>query len=455
MNQLDEFLTRRVRKAGTRNTYKTYLTLFFKSIKKQPENYIDKNIDLYENGKRREALQQYVDDLYLFAKNIEDKAPKSQALAFSTVKTYFRYHGLDIKSNTWDDLKSRNNLSNPRAVTSKSTPTKVQLSYLLSTTGTKQKAFILFTASSGMRISEVIRLEFSDVDFESRTIHIRKNIAKGGYERYTFFTEEAKKWVQRWIKEERETFLIHCYEISPFIRKMFEKKGIYGQFDKNAKKYVPLRKDGCQVSWEEMFKDDKRVFPLSDSAGRKLWYNLLEDAGQPFNEKSNDETQTDRYLMNYHSLRRFFHTACEVARIDERYENYMIGHTDSLTNLRRAYNDDNQFREAVRKAYNEKLEQELTILSDAAKVKSELEPRLNDQQNFITKLRNENALLKDKINDLEMNYRTMISEAARQESIAGSERAESQYQQKRIDELEEKVKLLLYAMKKNKDYDID
>jgi len=422
MNQIDDYLKNRIRKKRSRWTYKSYLNAFFKSINKSPDDYLI-DLDEIERDKRFAKIKAYTNDLRLFAKNIAEKPPKTQSSMIYTVKGFFRYYGVELKQNVWYDILNMNGIMNPRPITPKKTPTCHDLKYILENASIKHKAFFLFIATTGMRINEACSIHINDVDLETNTVTIRDVITKKGYSRTTFFTDEAKYYLERWL-EERDDFLVHAYQSSGFVRKQYKQKGI--------------------TENKDMFKSEKRLFPFSNTSGRTMWYNLLEQAGDPFNEKTNDSRlKHQRYFYNEHCLRRFFQTMLETSRMDSRFIDYMIGHADRLMTT---YTDDNLYRETVRKAYKEH-ESHLTIFSDANKIKSTLEPKIDMQDRYITKLRNENAMLEQRIDELEQKMERDNKTIYQQHDTKEQQHYTIESQQKEIDELKYQIKTLVKLLK--------
>ena len=62
----------------------------------------------------------------------------------------------------------------------------------------KHRTLLMMTYSSGLRVSEVVKLRREDLDFKRSIIHIRG--AKGRKDRYTLFSEIAQKTLRIYIK---------------------------------------------------------------------------------------------------------------------------------------------------------------------------------------------------------------------------------------------------------------
>ncbi len=67
---------------------------------------------------------------------------------------------------------------------------------------TRDKAIILLLYSSGIRVSELCNLNLEDLNFEKNTIRISGG--KGGKDRYTFFSEECKVELKKYLSSRKE-----------------------------------------------------------------------------------------------------------------------------------------------------------------------------------------------------------------------------------------------------------
>ena len=70
-------------------------------------------------------------------------------------------------------------------------------------TGIRDRLIIELLYSSGLRSVELINLSEYMVDIEEREIRV---IGKGGKERFTFFSETAKKWLIKYIAEKQKQY---------------------------------------------------------------------------------------------------------------------------------------------------------------------------------------------------------------------------------------------------------
>ena len=71
------------------------------------------------------------------------------------------------------------------------------------TTNLKHKAMLMITYSSGLRVSETVRLKMTDIDSKRMTVRIRQG--KGGNDRYSILSHTALDHLKQYWKEYRPT----------------------------------------------------------------------------------------------------------------------------------------------------------------------------------------------------------------------------------------------------------
>lgn len=64
-----------------------------------------------------------------------------------------------------------------------------------------ERAIVEMLLSSGLRVSELCNLKLEDVDFNSLTIYVK--CGKGGKDRTTYFTPVARKYLRKYLKDNR------------------------------------------------------------------------------------------------------------------------------------------------------------------------------------------------------------------------------------------------------------
>ncbi len=75
------------------------------------------------------------------------------------------------------------------------------LKLLGSLTNLKHKSLLFLTYSSGLRVGEVVRLRFQDIDIERKTIFIKQG--KGNKDRYSLLSDAALDVINQYIQKDR------------------------------------------------------------------------------------------------------------------------------------------------------------------------------------------------------------------------------------------------------------
>lgn len=326
---------------------------YFEFIENHPDGYFKK----YNEKQLKEHL-------LTFMIKIEDLPPRTQTNLFSSVKKYFKLNDAKIKESYWEELKQRNKLKKARSITKKATPTLSDLKKIFSYANLKQKTLFMFCATTGLRIGEAVQLIFADIDLDKRYVHIRPEVGKGNYERFTFFTPEMKELFQEW-KKARLKLLQGKHIKSLYVREMLENKGYTIKMEKERQeknkdgalvwiyRYIVL-KDGKQLSKEELLNLDNRVFPFSKTNAETMWINLIEKVGEPFNIRdTNPKFKKPRYLYNQHCLRRFWYTQLSSSRINTEYRDFIGGHMSQLDSSYIRFLDNVMWIDKIKQEYDE------------------------------------------------------------------------------------------------------
>ena len=77
-------------------------------------------------------------------------------------------------------------------------------------TGIRDRLIIELLYSSGLRSIELINLSEFMIDIEEREIRV---VGKGDKERITFFSENAKKWLIKYIEEKKKQYANYTREV--------------------------------------------------------------------------------------------------------------------------------------------------------------------------------------------------------------------------------------------------
>lgn len=82
-----------------------------------------------------------------------------------------------------------------------------------------ERALVEFLYSTGMRISEVVSLNISDLDFDKKSIYI---VGKGDKERHVLFSDRSKYYLEKYLQARKEKGIeseaLFCANRKPFTR---------------------------------------------------------------------------------------------------------------------------------------------------------------------------------------------------------------------------------------------
>jgi len=297
------------------------------------------------------------------------------------VKVFLERYDVELKKREWQDIMTRNNLRRARPITQKATPNNADLRAILSYGDIKSRALFVFTCTTGMRIDEILSLTFDDIDMEKCHVHVKREIAKCGSSRDTFFSIETRELLNQWLIE-RERYLIRGYRKSKFVRNKLEREGF------ELRKYNHIwcvLLDNIKLSNGELIRMENRIFPFEYQNVATMWHNLLEKAGDPYNKKDGKY-----YLYNIHSLRRFWFTQMESSGANINFINYMGGHESELNS------DYTSFDVKKLKEDYDKHQNYLSIFSRMDEIDRFIKPELQKQDSTISKIVIENMELKQR-----------------------------------------------------------
>jgi len=257
-------------------TYRLALNEFFKSVYGQDGLELEEKGDKYFLEDRN-----YEEDIQNFFKSICGKAPKFARQMLRVVTLFLRENHVELREKPWlqtiiRQLKAARTASNRRRV-QRWDPTTEQLRRAFSHAPIQGKALFLTMASSGIRISEVLKVNTGDIelDKEPARIRISGEFSMAHKPRVIFISREAKEAVQEWLKVRREYLA------------------------------AASRKSRPREHYKEEFKgknvEDDRLFPFENNTAYAIWKNMLRKSGL-----LNSETATSQKIFPLHSLRRFF-----------------------------------------------------------------------------------------------------------------------------------------------------
>jgi integrase len=343
MNPIDEFIKDKEKR--TQTNYGWILRQYFREINQKPETYFKKKRD-------------YQSDVEKWWRQHLDEVPKTRHTKLAIVRGILEDNDIIFGKKYW--LKLRKKRKGSRAATLDRVPTQTEFKTMLMHGDVKDKALFLFTMSSGMRIDEVLKLKISMVDLkhDPPMIKIPGSITKNGDPRNTFISQEAKTYLEEWLK----------IRVS-YIKTAIKKTGHICEKDAN----------------------DKTLFPFSYDVAWTSWNRLLKKAD--LDEK---DPTTNRYVLHIHCLRKFFLSQMKL-EVPVVIPEALAGHEQYLDEAYQRYTIE-QLGE-----YYKKGEQQLTILEsspDLSGVHEEintLKQEKQDMQSMIEKMKTRMELLEMKL----------------------------------------------------------
>lgn len=173
-------------------------------------NYSNNTILSYDNDlkrlnkyfKNKDFLKLTVNDLVKFISSLKELSPSSISHMISTLKTFYSYFiKIDkIKINPTDALKSpKLGLHLPEYLTIDEIDKLLDID-ITDSFSARNKAILELMYATGLRISEVISLEFKNIDMEECIVRV---MGKGSKERIVPINDYALKALNTYLEEYR------------------------------------------------------------------------------------------------------------------------------------------------------------------------------------------------------------------------------------------------------------
>ena len=173
-------------------------------------NYSNNTIMSYDNDlkrlntyfKNKDFLKLSVNDLVKFISSLKDLSPSSISHMISTLKTFYSYFiKIDkIKINPTDALKSpKLGLHLPEYLSMDEINKLLEID-VTDPFSARNKAILELMYATGLRISEVISLEFKNIDFEECIVRV---MGKGSKERIVPINDYALNALNTYLEEYR------------------------------------------------------------------------------------------------------------------------------------------------------------------------------------------------------------------------------------------------------------
>jgi len=240
-----------------------------------------------------------------------DYAPLTVLQRKSTVINWLYYNdfGMTVQK---ERVLNRRLPKKARPTTKDKTLTKGDLQAILQHCRFPLKTVLLCVVSSGMRIGEVMKITYDNVDFESSpvTVTIPVKISKNSVERYTFLSSEAVASLHEWGKIRQQ------------------------RLERSERRGTGIGRIKYDI------KSEKRIFPFIDGTLTNSFVLALKDAG--LREK---DPESGQGTITFRSCRRYFNSHMKTAMPVGMVE-LLMGHEGYLARSYDRYEEDE-----VRKAY--------------------------------------------------------------------------------------------------------
>ena len=157
--------------------------------------------NISENKKRITEIKkfdtsQYIS--YLFSQNLKSTSVNRK---ISSLKTFFNFllKKKLIKSNPFaDQIMPKKPISLPKSISEDDVVKLLDAPKADSLIGLRDRAMLELLYASGVRISELVNIKFSDLDLERNIIKV---FGKGSKERLVPFGEDAAQWISAYVEE--------------------------------------------------------------------------------------------------------------------------------------------------------------------------------------------------------------------------------------------------------------
>lgn len=335
-NRIENFLAKKFRLSrsyATRKSYETGLNKFIEFVGSKYGLNLDSLVIQAKEIHQVDPIQ-VLDDYYSYLSSYKMAGSKA-SYSRSTIKHYLTVakeflnnEGCRIYN---EDVKQRFKLPRISSVYEKGL-TKQIINRLIRLANPKLATVILIACSSGMRISEIVQLRLSDIDFEANptTITIRSETTKTRQTRVTCLTSEATLALKDYLKQylgwnetdkvDRYIFLnTHEEKICNIERKFAEnahKNALFRGQDKKRLKYL---RQQCETL------DREELYSRSVITARNSLENQLRKVIESIPELG-IKNENSRNSIHFHAFRAWFKTQVTDAHQSD-FAEALMGHT--------------------------------------------------------------------------------------------------------------------------------
>lgn len=270
-DKIENFLAKKFRLSrsfATRKSYETGLNKFIEFVGSKYGLNLDSLVIQTKETHQIDPIQ-VLDDYYSYLssyKIVGSKATYSRSTIkhyLTVAKEFLNNEGCRIYN---EDVKQRFKLPRISSVYEKGL-TKQIINRLIRLANPKLATVILIACSSGMRISEIVQLKLSDIDFQTNptTVTIRSETTKTRQTRVTCLTSEAtlalKDYLKQYLewhesdKANKHIFLnVHEEKICNIERKLADNSHENALFRGQDKKRLVYLKQQCEtLDKEELY----------------------------------------------------------------------------------------------------------------------------------------------------------------------------------------------------------
>lgn len=262
---------------STRHMYVMYLKFFCNCAEKSPTELIDESIREMKSG-LLVGERNIVPYITKYRKWLGDNnyAPKTQALAISTVKSFYQAFDIQLPSRLCKVKKSLPQRKNQNFLRREDI-----IKLITNAKNLRDRAIMLCMASSGMARNEILNMRIRDIDFDKNdigTVTVRREKKQVDY--ITFISPEATAALRNYFDERnrcRET-AIKDENGFVFVTYQSNETGIKGSKLNERTFLTQFKTLGGQLGYD----NSRGGFVKSRShALRKFFASTLENAGMP------------------------------------------------------------------------------------------------------------------------------------------------------------------------------
>lgn len=158
------------------------------------KTYIYYNEELLRFAKKShmDVVDEDIKNYLFYLADEKDSSASTLNIAINALKFY--YGGILKKNFAYEIKRPKKDKKLPVVLS------RFEISQMLSSVSNiKHRAILMLTYSAGLRVSEVVKLRYEDIDAERKLIHLKS--AKGRKDRYTMLSDVALETIRKYLKE--------------------------------------------------------------------------------------------------------------------------------------------------------------------------------------------------------------------------------------------------------------